>query len=191
MTQLTNRSPLDFEVKTKKPSQWFSSLNHQTVAAGFKAQTRKPSTTLVLRLNQETHHWFWGQTGRNHCHRFWGQTRENRRLWFWGQIGENCPSGFEHWQTAPMILRPHHWQTVHLGFESQPRNSRSSSPLGRCRPHIASPDLSIAQAPSTRPVRSPPILCTRSPTHTTILVTARHAAPATFTPRGKQTQFSK
>jgi hypothetical protein len=28
--------------------------NHQTVAAGFEAQTGKPSSTLVLRLNQET-----------------------------------------------------------------------------------------------------------------------------------------
>jgi hypothetical protein len=32
----------------------FDAPNHQTRAAGFEAQTRKPSTTLVLRLNQET-----------------------------------------------------------------------------------------------------------------------------------------
>jgi hypothetical protein len=50
---------------------------------------------LVLRLNQETHHQFWGQTGRNHHHRFWGRTRENRRHRFWGQTGKNRPSGFE------------------------------------------------------------------------------------------------
>ncbi len=53
VAQPTNRSLLDFEVKTKKPSRWFWGLNHQTRAADFEAQTGKPSTTLVLRLNQE------------------------------------------------------------------------------------------------------------------------------------------
>jgi hypothetical protein len=36
-----------------------------------------------------------------------------------------------------------------------------------------------------------PVLCTRSPTPTTILIAARHAAPATSTPRDKETRFSK
>jgi hypothetical protein len=40
-------------------------------------------------------------------------------------------------------------------------------------------------------VRPSPVLCTRSPTHATVLVTARHATPATCTPRDKQTRFSK
>jgi hypothetical protein len=35
------------------------------------------------------------------------------------------------------------------------------------------------------------ILCTRSPTHATILVTAHNAAPVTYTSRDKQTRFSK
>jgi hypothetical protein len=35
------------------------------------------------------------------------------------------------------------------------------------------------------------VLCTRSPTPVTILVAARYAAPATYTPRDKQTRFSK
>jgi hypothetical protein len=48
-----------------------------------------------------------------------------------------------------------------------------------------------ARPPSTRPVRPPPVLCTRSPTLTTVLVAARHAAPATCTPRDKQTRFSE
>jgi hypothetical protein len=39
----------------------------------------------------------------------------------------------------------------------------------------------------SRPVQPSPILCTRSPTPATILVTARHAAPATCTARDKQT----
>jgi hypothetical protein len=40
-------------------------------------------------------------------------------------------------------------------------------------------------------VRPSSILCTRSSTPATILIAARHAAPATCTPRDKQTQFSK
>jgi hypothetical protein len=87
--------PAWFWGQTKKPSWWFWGPNHQTRAAGFEAQTRKPSTTLVLRLNQKTDHLFWGQTGRNRHHQFWGQTRENRRHWFWGQTSENRPSDFE------------------------------------------------------------------------------------------------
>jgi hypothetical protein len=54
VAQPTNRCPLDFDAQTNKPSRWFWGSNHQTSAAGFEAQTGKPSTTLVLRLNQET-----------------------------------------------------------------------------------------------------------------------------------------
>jgi hypothetical protein len=54
VAQPTNRSPLNFEAQTKKPSRWFWGTNHQTRAASFEAQTGKPSTTLVLSLNQET-----------------------------------------------------------------------------------------------------------------------------------------
>jgi hypothetical protein len=56
---------------------------------------------------------------------------------------------------------------------------------------MAPPDLSTARPPSTRSVRPSPVLCTRSPTPATVLVTIRHAAPATCTPRDKQTRFSK
>jgi hypothetical protein len=54
VAQPTNQSLLDFEAQTKKMSLWFWGPNHQTRVAGFEAQTGKPSTTLVLRLNQET-----------------------------------------------------------------------------------------------------------------------------------------
>jgi hypothetical protein len=94
-------------------------------------------------------------------------------------------------ETVRVVLRPNQSQTVDLGFKAQPRNPRSWSPRARCRPHTASPDLSTARPPSTRPVRPSPVLCTRSPTPSTILVTARHAAPATCTPRDKHTQFSE
>jgi hypothetical protein len=56
---------------------------------------------------------------------------------------------------------------------------------------MAPPDLSTVRPPNTRPVRPTPVLCTRSPTPVTVLVAARHAAPATCTPRDKQTRFSE
>jgi hypothetical protein len=94
-------------------------------------------------------------------------------------------------KTVRVVLRPNHSQTVDLGFEAQPRNPRSYSPRAKCRLHTAPLDLLTAQPPSTRPVRPSPVLCTRSPTPATVLVAARHAAPATCTPRDKQTRFSK
>jgi hypothetical protein len=94
-------------------------------------------------------------------------------------------------QTVSVVLRPNHWQTVDLGFKAQSRNSCSSSPRARCRLHTVPPDLLIARPPSTRPVRPSLVLCTRSPIPAMILVTPRHAAPATCTPRDKQTRFSK
>jgi hypothetical protein len=106
---------------------------------------------------------------------------------------ETVATGFEAKpaKTVRVVLRPNHSQTADLGFEAQPRNPRSSSPCARCRPHMVPPDLSITRPPSTRPVRPSPVLCTRSTTPATILVAACHAAPATCTPRDKQTWFSK
>jgi hypothetical protein len=86
-----------------------------------------------------------------------------------------------------VVLRPNHSQTVDLGFKAQPKNPCSSSPRAWCRSLMAPPDLSITRPPSTRPMRPSPVLCTRSPTPATILVAARHAAPATCTPQDKQT----
>jgi hypothetical protein len=40
-------------------------------------------------------------------------------------------------------------------------------------------------------VRPSTVLCTRSPTLATVLFAARHAAPATCTPRDKKTRFSE
>jgi hypothetical protein len=52
-----------------------------------------------------------------------------------------------------VVLRPNHSQTIDLNFKAQPTNLCSLSPRARCRPHMVPPDLSIAQPPSTRPVR--------------------------------------
>jgi hypothetical protein len=89
-----------------------------------------------------------------------------------------------------VVLRSNHSQTVDLSFKAQPRNLCSSSPRAQCKPHMAPPDLSIARPPSTRPVQPSPVLCTKYPTPATILVVVRHVAPATYTPRDKQTRFS-
>jgi hypothetical protein len=96
-----------------------------------------------------------------------------------------------YWQTVYVVLRSNHWQTVDLGFEAQPRNLSSSSPRARYRPHTTSPDLLIIWPLSIRPVWPSLVLCTRSPTPTTILITACHAAPVTCTPWDKQTRFFK
>jgi hypothetical protein len=45
VAQPTNRSPLGFEVQTKKLLRSFCGPNYQTVAVSFEAQTEKPSTT--------------------------------------------------------------------------------------------------------------------------------------------------
>jgi hypothetical protein len=62
VVQLINRSLLSFDAQTKKRSQWFWDPNHQTIAAGFEAQTGK-SEPPILRINQKKQsQWFWGQT---------------------------------------------------------------------------------------------------------------------------------
>jgi hypothetical protein len=70
----------------------------------------------------------------------------NPSEWFWGQTTRIIATRFE--------AKPR--ETVDLGFEAKQRNPCSSSPYARCRPHIASPDLSIVWLPSTRPVLDHP-----------------------------------
>jgi hypothetical protein len=45
MAQPTKWSSFGFKTQTKKPSQWFWGLNHQTGATGFEAQIEKPEAT--------------------------------------------------------------------------------------------------------------------------------------------------
>jgi hypothetical protein len=56
VAQLTNRSPLGFEVQTKKPSWGFWGPHHQIVAAGFEAQTGKLITTSFEAKPLTNHH---------------------------------------------------------------------------------------------------------------------------------------
>jgi hypothetical protein len=205
VAQPTNRSALGFEAQTKKPSRWFWGPNHQTAATGFEAQTGKSFTTLVLRLNQETHHHFEIKPGETIATSFEAILEKTVATSFEVKLEKTVVTSFEAkpletvatgFDAKPVkiilvVLRPNHSQTVDLGFKAQSRNLHSSSPRAQCRPHTAPPNLSIVRPLSTQPVRSFPVLCIRSPTPATILVATLHAAPATCTPRDKQAQFSK
>jgi hypothetical protein len=74
---------------------------------------------------------------------FYGSNRETRATSFEEKSGETVTTGFEvkSGEIVIVVLMLNHWQTVDLGFEAQPRNSHSSSPRARCRPHTASSDL--------------------------------------------------
>jgi hypothetical protein len=77
---------------------------------------------------------------------FWGPNHQTVAADFKAQIGKPEAIGFE--------VKP--GETIDLGFEAQPRNPRSSSPCTRCRPHAASPNLSIVRPPSAWPVSDHP-----------------------------------
>jgi hypothetical protein len=95
VAQPTNRTLLGFEVQTKKSSQWFWDTNHQTITAGFEGQIGKPSTTLVLKLNQEIVSTDFEAKPVKQSPPVLRPNRGNYRHWFWGQTRENLPSGFE------------------------------------------------------------------------------------------------
>jgi hypothetical protein len=92
VAQPTKWNDFGFEAQTKKSVWWFWGPNHQTVVAGFEAQPRKPSTTLVLRLSLET-----VGTGSEAKPEKLSPPilRPNRRKpsqWFWGQTTDNLPT---------------------------------------------------------------------------------------------------
>jgi hypothetical protein len=87
MAQSTNRSPLGFEVQTKKPSWWFWDPNHQIVATGFEAQTEKSEAT-----------------------GFEAKPGETVAISFEAKPGESIVTGFEAkpGETVLVVLRPNH-----------------------------------------------------------------------------------
>jgi hypothetical protein len=110
--------------------------------------------------------WFWGST-KKPTTGFEAKPEETITTSFEAKLEKTVATGFEAklaktvaagfeakpLETVRVVLMPNHSQTVDLGFEAQPRNSRSYSPRARCRLHTVSPDLSTAQPPSTWPVR--------------------------------------
>jgi hypothetical protein len=165
-----NPAPPWFSGSIKKPIASFEAKPGETVATSFEAKLEKTVAT-----------------------DFEAKPEETVAAGFVVKPPETVATSFEAKpaKTVQVILRPNQSQNVDLGFKTQTRNTRSSSPHARCRPHTAPLDLSISRPPSTRPVRPFPILCIRSPTPATILVAACHTAPATYTPRDKQTRFSE
>jgi hypothetical protein len=127
--------PIDFMAQPTKRS-----------PLGFEAQTKK--------LLQ----WFWGPNHQTVVASFEAQTGKLEATDFESKPGETVTTGFEakSGEIVPVVLRPNHRQIVELGFEAQPRNTRSSSPRVWCRPHIASLDLPIVRPPSTQPVPDQP-----------------------------------
>jgi hypothetical protein len=170
----------------------------------FEAQNIKPELPVLRpKPGNPPPPWFWGST-KKPIAGFEAKPGETVVTSFEAKLEKTVTAGFEvkpletvttsfeakPAKTVRVVLKPSHSQIVDLRFEAQPRNPRSSSPRARCRPHTAPPDLLIAQPPSTRPVQPSPVLCRRSPIPATILVTTRHAAPTTCTPRDKQPRFS-
>jgi hypothetical protein len=78
-------------------------LKSPHLSCQFEAQTEKPFTTLVLRLNQET-----------------------IATSFEAKLEKTVATCFEvkPAKTVRVVLRPNHSQTVDLGFEAQTRNPR-------------------------------------------------------------------
>jgi hypothetical protein len=118
--------------------------------------------------------------------RFYSVTDKAKLVWFWGQnqqtiavilMLKSLNRSYRFWDPNRKI--------IDISFEAQPRNPHSSSPCAQYRSHTMSSDLPITQSPSTRPVLDHP----QSSTPGLLILPQRHVAPATCTPRDKQTRF--
>jgi hypothetical protein len=152
-----------FEAKLEKIVEvGFEAKPLETVATGFDA---KPLKTITIGFD--------AKPVKTIAASFEAKPPETVTTGFEAKPTKTITTGFDAKpaKTIQVVLRPNHSQTIDLGFEARPRNPCSSSSCARCRPS--------------------PIPCSRSPTPATVLVAARHAAPATCTPRDMQTRFSK
>jgi hypothetical protein len=148
-----------------------SVLRHKPInllPLGFEVQTKKSLRWFCWSNHQTAATGFEIQTGKpervvlrpNH---------KNRSHRFWGQTGRNCRPCFWGWTKKPALL---------VSLCTVQITHSVTWPLDRLAtkyPTCAWPS---------------PVLCTKSPTPASILVTARHAAPITYTSRDKQTCFS-
>jgi hypothetical protein len=185
-----NPAPPWFWGSTKKPTTGFEAKPGETIATSFDAKLEKTvATGFEAKLAKTVAASFEAKLAKTVAAGFEPKPPETVATGFDAKPSEIVATDFEAKpaKIVQVVLRPNHSQTVDLGFEAQLRNLRSPSSRARCRPHTAPPNLLIARPPSTRPMRPSPVLCTRSPTPATILVTTRHPAPATCTPRDKQT----
>jgi hypothetical protein len=197
-----NPAPPWFWGSTKKPTTGFEAKPGETIATSFDAKLEKTvATGFEAKPAKTVAASFEAKLAKTVATGFEPKPPETVATGFDAKPAKTVATGFEakpsetvatDFEAKPakivqVVLRPNHSQTVDLGFEAQSRNPRSSSSRARCRPHTAPPNLLIARPPSTRPMRPSPVLYTRSPTPATILVITRHPAPATCTPRDKQT----
>jgi hypothetical protein len=153
--------------------------------------------------------WFWGPNkeivtvilrlkSSNHSCQFWGPNRETVTLGFDAKSRKLSPPG----ETVPPVLmsnreKPSDW------FWGQITHKPSPWFWGSIKKSVLLISMCTVQTAHsvTRPLNHPtteypiyaiiPVLCTRSPTRTTILVATCHAAPATCTLWDKQMWFSK
>jgi hypothetical protein len=138
------------------PSVWW--CNQQTIA------------DLVLRPKPRNHHgdFVWQVTKLQLL--VLRPKSENTSKWFWGQTTRTVATYFE--------AKPR--ETVNLGFEAKPRNPHFLTPCAQCRPHTASPDLSIVRPPNTRHVLDHPQSSTPSLLllpQSSLLLTVPHLSP--------------
>jgi hypothetical protein len=117
--------------------------------------------------------WFVGQPINHSPLGFETQTKKPSR-WFWDLNHQTIVADFEAQTGKPVATgfeaKPE--ETVNLGFEVKPRNPW---------PHTASPDISIIQPPSTRPVLNYPrsyALCLLLRSRSSSLPIMPHLSPA-------------
>jgi hypothetical protein len=191
----TKKSTTSFQAKPGETvATSFEAKLEKTIATGFEAKSLETvATSFEAKLEKTTAAGFEVKPLETVATSFEAKLEKTVAAGFEAKPLETVATSFEGKleKTVRVVLRPNHSQIIDLGFEGQLRNPRSSSPRDRCRPHTAPPDHSTARPPSTRPVRPSSVLYTRSPTPTMIIVTARHVAPATYTPRDNQTRFFK
>jgi hypothetical protein len=112
--------------------------NHQTRAAGFEAQTRKPSTTLVWGSTKKPTIGFEAKSGETVATSFEVKLEKTVTAGFEAKPPETVAASFEAKpletvitgfeakpvKTVRVVLRTNHSQTIDLGFDAQLWNPR-------------------------------------------------------------------
>jgi hypothetical protein len=163
LAQPINRSPLDFEVKPRNRR------------SDFEAQITKPNMPVLM-----------PKLGETIASSFEAKLEKTIAVGFEAKPPETVTTGFEvkPVKTVRVILRPNHSQIVDLSFEAQLK--KPALLVSTCQVQTThGATRSLDRPATTRPVRPSPILCTWSSTLATVLVAARHIAPATCTLRDK------
>jgi hypothetical protein len=110
---------------TVASSHQFCDVINKPKPADFDGQTRKPSTSLILRLNQETVTTGFEDKPEKPSQWFWGQITDKPSTWFWGSTNKPVVTGFEakieklsQWFWGQITDKP---STLVLRFNQKPR----------------------------------------------------------------------